>query len=104
MLLKCNNIDVPESLKWLRIALEASNFQKCPWGLQRPLCPQLLRCVAYNIFSYSYALGPSINVTNYYCTTKSICSVNIVYIPNCDIVTPELLCTLCSQYHFVIVN
>ena len=39
MLLKCNNIYVPESLKWLRIALEASNFQKCPWGLQRPPMP-----------------------------------------------------------------
>ena len=41
MLLKCNNIYVPESLKWLRIALEASNFQKCPWVYSAPPPPPM---------------------------------------------------------------
>ena len=58
MLLKFNDIYVPESLK---VALEASKFQEISLGLTAPPCPHAAAyyiCVfAYNIFSYSYAFG-----------------------------------------------
>ena len=40
--------------KWLRIALEASKFQKKSGGLTAPPLPQLLRCFPYTIYVLTY--------------------------------------------------